>query len=571
MDKPNEKDSYFVSSVPISTDSDTNSNSTQSSPELTSSYYNYNKIKTNKIKDKNQINLHKNKFNSKILKSFFKFKFKNILFIFSILYLINDIILYKFQLPFQELKELLNIHKEINNEFNSKSQFDSNTYTNTHNNNNNNNNNKNFMRFKDLKTDEHYYYEFINTKYYKNRPELHGLNPFNTTETVERLLNLFPYDPNGLNSSNSHETLTSAKASEKNIIQMWLNLKDEMAKENGLKSSNQIDDDDLYYDEFNEYDKYDKFNEFGEVFDPLTNKTIKKISEMELTESDYQIDDFQDIDDIPNLLQRNSWVSNNPTYNYKMYTSYKQYKLEIKQNFAEILPEVMTTFNLLPKVILKSDFGRYLLIFLYGGVYGDIDTYCHKPIDEWFGSDIDSGVGFVTGIESDNNIENWKDYYPRRVQFIQWSFKSRKHHPLLALLIANIVKLTFQAKLDNKLSAWTPEFTRVDKCRSIEIMDWTGPGIFTDTVYEYATLQAKQNPIKFTEIDEIYYDLVGPKKPSPESVDWRIYTGLSAPVVIGDLAVYPIDGFRAPLDCEGKTYCYVTHYYSGTWKSDVVN
>ncbi|OWB67586.1 hypothetical protein B5S30_g2948 [[Candida] boidinii] len=562
MEKSNEKDSHFVSSIPISPDSDTHSNSKQSSPELSSSYYNY-----NKIKDKKKFNLHKS-LNSKSFKSFFKFKFKfkNILFIFSILYLINDIILYKFQLPFQELKELLNIHKEIHNEFNKKSQFHSNSHSNS---NTYNKKNNNFMRFKDLKSDEHYYYEFINTKYYKNRPELHGLNPFNTTETVERLMKLFPYDPNGLSSSNSHETLTSAKASEKNIIQMWLNLKDEMATENGLKSSNKIDEEEEEEDE--EYDEYDKYNEFGLFFDPLTNKTIKKISEMEFTDADYQIDDFQDIDDIPNSMQRSSWILNNPTYNYKMYTSYKQYKLEIKQNFAKQLPEVMTTFNLLPKVILRSDFGRYLLIFLYGGVYGDIDTYCHKPIDEWFGSDIDSSIGFVTGIESDNNIVNWKDYYPRRVQFIQWSFKSRKHHPFLALLIANIVKLTFQAKLDKKLSAWTPEFARVDRCRSIEIMDWTGPGIFTDTVFEYATLQAKQHPIEFIEDDEIYYHLIGPKKQSADSVDWRIYTDISAPVVIGDLVVYPTDGFRAPFDCDGKPFCYVTHYYSGTWKSDVVN
>ncbi|GMF82670.1 unnamed protein product [[Candida] boidinii] len=232
-------------------------------------------------------------------------------------------------------------------------------------------------------------------------------------------MKLFPYDPNGLSSSNSHETLTSAKASEKNIIQMWLNLKDEMATENGLKSSNKIDDEEEEDEEDEEYDEYDKYNEFGEFFDPLTNKTIKKLSEMEFTDADYQIDDFQDIDDIPNAMQRSSWILNNPTYNYKMYTSYKQYKLEIKQNFAKQLPEVMTTFNLLPKVILRSDFGRYLLIFLYGGVYGDIDTYCHKPIDEWFGSDIDSGIGFVTGIESDNNIVNWKDYYPRRLNWIK--------------------------------------------------------------------------------------------------------------------------------------------------------
>ena len=33
--------------------------------------------------------------------------------------------------------------------------------------------------------------------------------------------------------------------------------------------------------------------------------------------------------------------------------------------------------------IQKCDFARYMMLFVYGGVYTDLDCICHQPIDEW--------------------------------------------------------------------------------------------------------------------------------------------------------------------------------------------
>ncbi|GMF98808.1 unnamed protein product [[Candida] boidinii] len=52
---------------------------------------------------------------------------------------------------------------------------------------------KNRLGISAKRSDENYYFEYINSKFYLENPSLHGINPFNTTETVERLMSRFPY------------------------------------------------------------------------------------------------------------------------------------------------------------------------------------------------------------------------------------------------------------------------------------------------------------------------------------------------------------------------------------------
>jgi mannosyltransferase OCH1-like enzyme len=36
-----------------------------------------------------------------------------------------------------------------------------------------------------------------------------------------------------------------------------------------------------------------------------------------------------------------------------------------------------------PVGAMRSDFWRYAVIYMHGGIYGDIDTWCKRPVQQW--------------------------------------------------------------------------------------------------------------------------------------------------------------------------------------------
>lgn len=54
-------------------------------------------------------------------------------------------------------------------------------------------------------------------------------------------------------------------------------------------------------------------------------------------------------------------------------------------------------FKAFPYGVMKADFWRYAVMYVYGGLYADIDAISVKPIDEW----LDPSCTAVIGLEND--------------------------------------------------------------------------------------------------------------------------------------------------------------------------
>lgn len=259
------------------------------------------------------------------------------------------------------------------------------------------------------------------------------------------------------------------------------------------------------------------------------------------------------------------WKNENPNYKHNLYTD-DEIKELLKSHFLNTVPEVYEAFDMMPNKIIQSDFSRYLLVFLFGGVYADIDTQLEKPVDSWF--DSDRNVGFVVAVEEDINDENWEHYMTRRVQFEQWTFKAKARHPILKKMIAKIVETTFNAERNNKLNAYYKDFKEVDKCQSIDIMEWTGPVVWTDNIYQH--LNSLTNPTIVDVENERKYGqpIYGPEVKEGELISWKFMAGLKAPVMIDDVVIYPRASFRDDVENGCGKYCYVYHHFGGSWKND---
>lgn len=251
------------------------------------------------------------------------------------------------------------------------------------------------------------------------------------------------------------------------------------------------------------------------------------------------------------------WDELNPNYNHYVLPDAECHEL-IDQLYTPV-PDVARAYKLMPKSILKADFFRYLILLARGGVYSDIDTVGIKPIDTWISAqktifDKPNGAGLVVGIEADPDRPDWADWYARRIQFCQWTIQAKKGHPMLRELVARITELTLDRQKKGQLKKV------LGKDQGGDIMNWTGPGIWTDTVFEYMNnvLQTEEN-FKTQRYDEI--------------ITWKLFTGIEAPVVVDDVLVLPITSFSPDVGQMGAKstndpYCYAKHMFLGSWKDD---
>jgi len=120
----------------------------------------------------------------------------------------------------------------------------------------------------------------------------------------------------------------------------------------------------------------------------------------------------------------------------------------MRKNFSN---EIVEVFNSLPLGVMKADMWRYCVLFVYGGVYSDIDSLSIRPIEEW---GINSNNRILIGLENDTH-------------FCQWTIVSEPRHPILKKVIELIVE-----KARSGFDTTYEHF----------VHDYTGPGIWTRAV-----------------------------------------------------------------------------------------
>jgi hypothetical protein len=87
-----------------------------------------------------------------------------------------------------------------------------------------------------------------------------------------------------------------------------------------------------------------------------------------------------------NSYMVNSFSEKNPHWDLNYYSDdncldfFKEHNNEFKQLLGV---DILSFYLTLTNGGEKSDFWRYCVLFLFGGVYTDSDTYCNIPLDKW--------------------------------------------------------------------------------------------------------------------------------------------------------------------------------------------
>ena len=100
-----------------------------------------------------------------------------------------------------------------------------------------------------------------------------------------------------------------------------------------------------------------------------------------------------------------SWMQKNPGWRYQFWD-----EESLSSLISSKYPTYFERWNNLDKIIKKCDAARCFILHQYGGVYADLDTICHKPLDTLikdFSLD-DFDITFCEEAQDVNEHFHWK-------------------------------------------------------------------------------------------------------------------------------------------------------------------
>jgi inositol phosphorylceramide mannosyltransferase catalytic subunit len=134
---------------------------------------------------------------------------------------------------------------------------------------------------------------------------------------------------------------------------------------------------------------------------------------------------------MPFASWRASWINQHPRWRHRLYDDD-----DIRSTVADRASKWLPVFDSLPCIIQRADFFRYLIIYLDGGLYADIDMISYLACDPLL-----ADASCVLGIESHfPEASRVRLAYLQPFQLANFIFAAVPGHPLFALLLEEIAR-----------------------------------------------------------------------------------------------------------------------------------
>lgn len=177
-----------------------------------------------------------------------------------------------------------------------------------------------------------------------------------------------------------------------------------------------------------------------------------------------------------------SWISKNPGHRYEVLTDYNDHDY-VETHFGPKglnRPDIIFTYRSLTAKILKADLLRYLIMYVEGGVYADIDVEALKPIDRFIPDRYDEAdVEMVIGVEIDQPEFDLHPFLGKKSHgFCQWTFMCKPRLPVILKLIENVL-----TSLDDISKRQNVPISQIHLDFD-DVLSVTGPTAFTKSILE---------------------------------------------------------------------------------------
>lgn len=138
-----------------------------------------------------------------------------------------------------------------------------------------------------------------------------------------------------------------------------------------------------------------------------------------------------------------SWMLLNPQHRYEVLTDGNALAWVQEQYgpYGLNRPDIVDMYGSLTTTIIKADLIRYLVMYVEGGVYTDIDVEAVRPVSSFIPPRYpEADVDMVIGIETDQPA--FKDHPvlgSKSQSFVQWTFMCKSRLPVMMRLIENVM------------------------------------------------------------------------------------------------------------------------------------
>lgn len=207
--------------------------------------------------------------------------------------------------------------------------------------------------------------------------------------------------------------------------------------------------------------------------------------------------------ELPQKLRSYSetWTSQNPTWIHKLWN---------RSTFEDLLQSCpakwQETYKNLDHWVQQCDFARYIIVYVFGGIYADLDTVCKLPAESFARYD-----NLIVGIEAQvDDFHRELHNLARNFQLCQWTFASIERHPALFHVIEYICDVSSQTCYAKNT-----------------VLNSTGPGAFTDALISFK----------------------GPQR-----------------IVVLPVSAFACGQSHSESPPETDASCYVVHKFEGSWK-----
>lgn len=214
-----------------------------------------------------------------------------------------------------------------------------------------------------------------------------------------------------------------------------------------------------------------------------------------------------------------SWVKINPAYRYEVLTDQNDLAY-VEKNFGPDgfnRLDIVYVYRELTARIIKADLLRYLVMYVEGGVYTDIDVEALRSIDHFIPERYrEQEIDMVLGVEIDQpEFSEHPILGPKSQSFVQWTFMCKPRLPVMLSLVENIILWLKSVAEEQKvpISEIKLDFDQV--------ISGTGPSAFTRAV-----------------LNEI-------SRKTDSEVKWDTFHDLNESKLVGGVLVLTVEAFAA--------------------------
>ncbi|KAG9950359.1 glycosyltransferase family 32 protein, partial [Aureobasidium melanogenum] len=243
-----------------------------------------------------------------------------------------------------------------------------------------------------------------------------------------------------------------------------------------------------------------------------------------------------------------TWTVKNPGHRYEVLTDNNaDHYVEHHYGPSGLdRPDIIGVYKSLNAKIIKQDLLRYLIMYVEGGVYADIDVEAIRPIKKFIPKIYDEAdVDMVIGIETDEpSFASHPVLGSKAQSFCQWTFMCKPRLPVMMRLIENIMKWLHELSREQEvpISELHLDFN--------EVLTGTGPSAFTKAI------------------------LAEMSKAVGKTVAWDKFTGLTEAKLVGGVLVLPVEAFAAGTghsdsgNHKGKGAMVKHHFHASSWPTN---